>query len=147
MIYEKTLDKEQKANWPLHLSSLVFAYNAMPHSITGYMAYQLMFGHKSPNVCDACLWLAKYNDQYLQSKTTWVNEQHDHTLAVKRQALKTSGKQPRRQHSVWDMLKDNLVLLGDHPKGRHEIQDNYKAELFMVVLKHQDPNVHIICPL
>ena len=32
----KTLDKEQRANWPLHLSSLVFAYNAMPHSVTGY---------------------------------------------------------------------------------------------------------------
>ena len=28
----KTLDKEQKTNWTLHLSSLVFAYNAMPHS-------------------------------------------------------------------------------------------------------------------
>ena len=30
----KTLDKEQKANWPLHLSSLVFAYNAMPHTVS-----------------------------------------------------------------------------------------------------------------
>ena len=35
----KTLDKEQKANWPLHLSSLVFASNAMPHSVTGYQPY------------------------------------------------------------------------------------------------------------
>ena len=32
----KTLDKGQKANWPLHLSSLVFAYDAMPHIVTGY---------------------------------------------------------------------------------------------------------------
>ena len=38
----KTLDKQQKANWPLHLSSLVFAYNAMPHSVTGYQPYDLM---------------------------------------------------------------------------------------------------------
>ena len=35
----KTLDKEQKANWPLHLSSLVFAYNATLHSVTGYQPY------------------------------------------------------------------------------------------------------------
>ena len=32
----KSLPKEQKSNWPLHLPSLVFAYNAMPHDTTGY---------------------------------------------------------------------------------------------------------------
>ena len=32
----KTLDKEQKANRPLHLPSLVFAYNDMLHNVTGY---------------------------------------------------------------------------------------------------------------
>ena len=82
----KTLDKEQKVNWPFHLSSLVFAYNAMPHSVTGYQPYELMFGHKAPTVCNAGLGLAKYNDQYLQSKSAWVNEQHELILAVNRQA-------------------------------------------------------------
>ena len=65
----KTLDKEQKANLPLYLSSLVFAYNAMPHSVTGYQPYELMFGHKAPTICNAWLGLAQYNDQYLQSKS------------------------------------------------------------------------------
>ena len=32
----KTLPKDQKPNWPVHLSALVFAYNATPHSTTGY---------------------------------------------------------------------------------------------------------------
>ena len=59
----KTLDKEQKANWPVHLSSLVFAYNAMPHSVTGYQLYELMFGCKAPTICVAWLRLAQYNDQ------------------------------------------------------------------------------------
>ena len=49
----KTLDKEQKANWHLHLSSLVFVHNAMPHSVTGYQSHKLMFGHKAPTVCNA----------------------------------------------------------------------------------------------
>ena len=39
----KTLDKEQKANWPLHLPSLMFAYNVMPHSVTGYQPYKLHY--------------------------------------------------------------------------------------------------------
>ena len=98
----KTLYKEQEANWPLHLSSLAFAYNATPHSVTGYHPYELMFGHKAPTVCDAWLGLAKYNDQYSQSKNTWVNEQHELILAANRWALKTSSKQPRRQCCRWE---------------------------------------------
>ena len=49
----KTLPKEQKENWPLHIPSLVFACNVTPHSITGYQPYELMFGCKALAVCDA----------------------------------------------------------------------------------------------
>ena len=40
----QSLPKEQKSCWPLHVRSLVFAYNATPHSMTGYEPYELMFG-------------------------------------------------------------------------------------------------------
>ena len=36
--------KEQKSCWPLHVPSLVFASNAMPHSVKSYQPYELMFG-------------------------------------------------------------------------------------------------------
>ena len=45
----KTLTKEQKGDWPAHLPTLTFAYNATPHSTTGYQPYELMFGRKSPS--------------------------------------------------------------------------------------------------
>ena len=101
----KTLDKEQKSNWPLCLSSLVFAYNAMVHSVTGYQPYKSMFGHKAPTVYNALLGLAKYNDQYLQSKSAWVNELHELILAVNRQALKNI-KQP---------VKKTVLHMGGEP--------------------------------
>ena len=43
-----SLSKEQKDNWPLHLPSLVFAYNAM-HCIVQLVTSlnELMFGHKA----------------------------------------------------------------------------------------------------
>ena len=88
----KTLDKEQKTNCPFHLPSLVFAYNATLHNVTGFQPYEVMFGHKAPTVCNAWLRLAKYHDQYSQSKSAWVNQQHDLILAVNRWALKTSSK-------------------------------------------------------
>ena len=69
-----TLPKEQKANWPLHIPSVVFDYKAMLHSITGDQPYELMFGHKAPAICDPWLQLAHYNDQASTNKCAWLNE-------------------------------------------------------------------------
>ena len=35
-------------------------------------------------------------------------------------------------------------MVRDHSEGRCKIQDNYKSELFMVVLNHKDPKVYTI---
>ena len=69
----KSLSKQQKDYWPLHLPSLIFEYNATPHGTTGYQPYKLMFGCKAPTICDVWLGLADYNDNYSQSKCEWVN--------------------------------------------------------------------------
>ena len=58
----KTLKSEEKADWPSHLPALVFAYNATPHTSTGYQPYQLMFGHHALAPCDNWLGLRAYND-------------------------------------------------------------------------------------
>ena len=148
----KSLSKEQKSNWPLHLPLLVFAYNTMPHDTTGYQPYELMFGHKAPNICNAWLGLANYKDNFLQSKCAWVNQQHDLILAANRRALKrmeNSAEKSVSQHGgkALKIPIGNLVLLHDHPEGCNKIQDNYKSELFIVVSKHQDPNVYVIQPI
>ena len=41
--------------WTLHLSILLFAYNAMSHSTSGFQPYEVVFGCKAPTVCNACL--------------------------------------------------------------------------------------------
>ena len=128
----RSLPKEQRSNWPLHIPSLVFAYNAMPHSTTGYQPYELMFGHKSPNICDAGLGLANYNDNCLQSKCAWVNQQHDLILALNRQVLKRIKHTAEKSVSQaggkpLDIPLGNLLLVCDHPEGCNKIQDNYKG--------------------
>ena len=80
----QSLPKEQKSYWPLHITSLVFTYNATPHSITGYQPYKLMFGHEAPTVCDAWLGLAHYNDQASTNKCVWLNEQHELLVSANR---------------------------------------------------------------
>ena len=127
----KSLPKEQKSNWLLHLPLLVFEYNAMPHDTTGYQPYELMFGHKAPTMCDAWLGLGNYNDNFLQSKCAWVNQQHELILAANRQALKRMKISTEKSVSwaggkALNIPIGNLVLLHDHPKGHNKIQDNYK---------------------
>ena len=147
-----SLSKEQRDNWPTHLPSLVFMYNAMLHSATGYQPCELIFGHKAPTICNAWLRLADYDDNYLQSKCEWVNQQHELILAVNRHALKRikqSAEKSVSQAGGKDLKIPigNLVLLHDHPEGQNKIQDHYKSKLFVMELKHWDPNVYKIKPL
>ena len=135
----KSLSNEQKSNWQLHLQSLVFAYNAMPHDTTGYQPYELMFGHKAPTICNAWLGLANYNDNFLQSKSAWVNQQHELILAANRWALNRIFAEKSVSQEGGKALNipiGNLVLLHDHPEGCNKIQDNYKNELVVMELKH-----------
>ena len=145
----QSLPKEQKSCWPLHVPSLVFAYNAMPHSVTGYQPYELMFGQKAPTICDAWLGLAQYNDQASANKCAWLNEQHELLMSTNRQALKyikqsAKKSQIRTGGKSLQIPIGNLVLLRDHPEGHNKIQDNYKSEIFVIIEHHKDPNVYII---
>ena len=147
----KSLPKEQKSNWPLHLPLLVFAYNATPHNATSDQPYGLMFGCKAWTICNAWLGLANYNDSFSQSKCALVNQQHELILAANRQALKRM-KISAEKSASWaggkalEILLGNLVLLHDHPEGHNKIQHYYKSKLFVMELKHQDPIVYIIKP-
>ena len=68
----KTLPKDQ--NWPANQSALVFAYNAMPHSTTGYQPHQLMFGCKVQTPCNSWLGLSQYNCSKSIAKDLWIQQ-------------------------------------------------------------------------
>ena len=112
----QTLPKEQKCCWPLHVPSLVSTYIAMPHSITGYQPYGLIFGCKAPAICDAWLVLAHYNDQASTNKCALLNEQHELLMSANRHALKhirqsAKRNQARASGKTLHIPVGNLVLL------------------------------------
>ena len=125
----------------------------MPHDTIGYQPYELMFCCKPPTtIC--CAWprLANYNDNFLQSKCAWVNQQHECILAANRWPLKRFKASAEKSVSwaggkALEIPIGNLVLLHDLPEGCNKIQDYYRNELFIMESKHQDPNVYIIKPL
>ena len=147
-----SLSKEQKDNWPLHLPSLVFAYNATPHSTTGYQPYELMFGCKAPTICDAWLRLAEYDDKFLQSKCEWVNQQHELILAANRHALKRI-KQSAEKSVSQARGKDLEIPIPiwyyymTIPKVETKYKIITKESCNVIESKHWDPNVYKIKPL
>ena len=148
----KTLTKEQKGDWPAHLPALTFAYNATPHSTTGYQPYELMFGRKAPAPCDNWLGLRQYNSDKSISKVVWVDKQFEKIVQANKRALKSIQARAKVNErssgdNDFDIPIGNLVLLRDHPEGRNKIQDDYKPDLFEVTGKHSDPNAFFVKPL
>ena len=148
----KLLPKEWKSDWLSYVPSLVAAYNATPHSITGYQPYELTFGHKAPTICDAWLGLANYDDVHLRSKCSYIHEQYElitsanqcalkHIKVMAKQSVARAGGKPLQ------MPVGNLVVLRDHPKGWNNIQDSDRSELFVMESQHQNPNVYSIKPV
>ena len=96
-----------------HYTYHLWSSHTMPcHSTTGYQPYELMFGCKVPTICDAWLRLADYDDNYLQSKREWVNQQHELILAVNRHALKRI-KQSAEKSVSWAGGKDFEIPMGN----------------------------------
>ena len=144
------LDQEQKPNWPTYLPSLVFAYNATPHSTTGYQPYELMFRCKASMPCDNWLGLGNYKPASFKSKTAWLNEQLNAMLYANNQALKGIRKSTKhnKDHTSGKDITipvGNHVLLCNHLEGHNKIQDHYKPDVYIVVGHHQEePNVYYI---
>ena len=141
----RSLDCNQKPNWPICLPSLLFSYNAIPHSTTGFQPYELMFGCKAPMPCDNWLGLRHYKTDGLKSKTAWLGQQLDALVFANKQALKLIHKTTQCNKACVSGKEllipvGNHVLLRDHPEGRNK----YKSDIYVVVGHHDKPNVYYV---
>ena len=145
----KTLDNEQKQNWPIYLPSLVFSYNSTPHASTGFQPYELMFGCKAPMPCDNWLGLDNYKSDSFKSKTIWLNQQLNAMLNANKQALKLINKSMKHNKDCTGVKEliipvGNHVLLCDHPERGNKIQNRYKSDICIVVGHHEEPKIYYI---
>ena len=129
----KTLPKDQKPNWPVHLSAFVFVYNATPHSTTGYQPYQLMFGCKAQTLCNNWLGLSQYDYSESTSKDSWIQQQYKLVWVTYKWALRSIQQSmqksaARLNQKSLEILEGNLVLLCNHPEGQNKIQDKYEIK-------------------
>ena len=93
--------------------------------------------------------LPNYNDNFLQNKCAWVNQQHELILAANRQGIEKNKTQCKKisllgRRKALNIPLGNWCYFVTIQKVINKIQDNYKSELFVIESKHQDPNVSTI---
>jgi hypothetical protein len=134
------LAKDEKANWPQHLSSLTMAYNCTRSAITGYSPYYLMTGRR-PRLPVDFYFPSHPSPQKLRKISTYIKELKERLLAAHKDAQALSIKEAERQKRYYDqklravvLKQGDLVLVAQKAKlGRRKIQDRWEDDVHEVV--------------
>lgn len=120
---------------PEYLPDLVYAYNATPHTTTGYLPYYLLFGVGPYLPVDALLG----KEQVLDQKHDWLfvhqRRLNDaHARAREYSELKAAERISLHKDKIyWQKIEVRaLVYLRNRPVGRKKIQDAWGPIVYRV---------------
>ena len=143
----RTLPAEKKRKWPEHLKELCYAYNATPHTSTGYSPHYLMFGIDPKLPID--LLLPNDHEDQPCNNGEWLS-QHQYRLReahlqaqakLRAEAILRKQQFDRRKHVKPDEIQiGERVFTRDHPKGRAKIQDRWSSKVYKVVNRRDNVN-------
>ena len=109
----RTLPPDKKRQWPELLPELVYAYNATPHSSTGYSPYYLFFGREPQLPIDHLFGADEQSDNKAPEVEQWISDHHQRMkLAFELAAGKTEKEALRRQKHHNKTAKDNDLHIG-----------------------------------
>ena len=151
----RTLPPEQKRKWPELLPELIYAYNATPHSSTGYSPYYLFFGREPRLPVDHLLGFTAEGDDDPETDQ-WVADHHKRMKYAFERASGTIEKEAlRRQRRHNETARDEDLPVGTkvfirnrNIQGRNKIQDAWDGRPHRVVGKpNSTGHVYIVTPL
>ena len=143
------MSEEQKGDWKQHLFTMCHAYNATPHSTTGYSPFYLLFG-RHPRLAIDWEWGLHRKGCRTVSKSKYLQKLHHRIKCAYKQAQAHANKEADRHKRIYDR-KCRAVQL--HPgdlvlvkvvafKGRHKIQNRWESGEY-VVLQQPDPIIPV----
>jgi transposase InsO family protein len=147
----RTLPSKAKRRWPDHLASLTFAYNATPHSSTGFSPFYLLFGRDPKLPPDGLFGLGEDEDPF-EDATGWVKH-HQLKLQEAFGIVQNKLKQAALTRKMYadKTAKDHPLFIGQkvllkkhHYTGRHKIQDVYYQEVYKVINQRGNQDVYLI---
>ena len=148
----QTLPAEKKRRWPEHPKELCYAYNATPHSTTGYSPFYLMFGRDPRLPIDRLVDIEETQDH---QPSSWITKHQTelrdaHQRAAVRLAKEADTRKKRfDRHSttkVQPIGVGHRVLVRDRTiRGRNKIQDRWSTRVHRVV-EQLDNGAYVIEP-
>ena len=154
----RTLPPDKKSKWPEYLPELVYAYNATPHSSTGYSPYYLFFGREPKLPVDHLLGLEEEDsdDDEIESTDDWVASHYRRLQQAFQLASERSEKEALRRKTRNDIkANDTGLTVGARVflrnrgfTSRHKIHDVWNS-VPHVITQRPDPtgNVYTVAPL
>ena len=148
-----TLPNQDKSDWKSYISPLVHAYNATPHTATGFSPYYLMFG-RHPNLpIDVAMGICrsaqdKDHHHYVSSLKSRMLRSYD-------LARRSSGFSKLRHKQLKDVRcraacleKGDRVLVRQLAfQGKHKLADVWEPDVYVVVDRpNPDIPVYVVEP-
>lgn len=148
----RTLPVEKKRRWPEHLKELCYAYNATPHSTTGYSPFYLMFGRDPRLPINQLVELEETQghqpSSWITKHQTELRDAHQR-VAVRLAKEADTRKQRYDRHSRTKpspIEVGHRVLIRDRAlRGRNKIQDRWSTRVHKVV-EQLDNGAYVIEP-
>ena len=126
----KTLELDQKRRWPDYLQAATFAYNSTAHSTTGLSPFALLYGREPRLPIDAYLGTFQAprtsGEELLQNHLRRLEDLRARARHNLERALEVRDKK-RPPMNGTELQAGDLVLVEQHPHGRHKLVDRYGA--------------------
>ncbi|KAK3715036.1 hypothetical protein QZH41_002685 [Actinostola sp. cb2023] len=134
----RSLPPHKKRKWTEHLPELLYAYNATPHSSTGFSPYYLMFCREPRLPVDLLLGAEEDVEDEIQNDwlATHMSRLRDAYLKAGEHLEQAAERRKKAsdQTAFDDPLEiGQLVYLRNKVKGRNKIQDSWSPTLYRVI--------------
>ena len=148
-----TLPNQNKADWKSYVAPLVHAYNATPHTATGYSPYFLMFG-RHPNLpIDVAMGIRRTDSS--EDRHHYVSSLKSrllHSFALARQSstcakLRHKCLKDIRCRAASLEIGDKVLVRQLAFKGKHKLADIWEPDSYIIVDKpNPDIPVYVVEP-
>lgn len=148
----RTLPQEKKKRWPEHLKELCYAYNATPHSTTGYPPFYMMFGRDPRLPIDR---LVQADELPRDEGRNWITRHQEELRDAQNKAAERLKEEAAARKRIFDRNRrtdpmpiavgSRVLIRNRTVKGRNKIQDRWSSKAYKIV-ESLENNRYVIEP-